>query len=141
MGIFNTRPPDYDDLPDTGGVAGETPLERRVRRVEKCVSHTDKQLGWGVKLGTGILLAVLGSLGTFVTTGIQTTERVERNGEELDQAAVDRREVHDDVDQLTVEVVELRGDVRNAGREAEQREKRTTMAIDNLTRAVNMRRR
>lgn len=140
-------PPDYGGLPDTGA-GGHSDHELRIRKLENCtnktlaaVKHTDKQIGLGVKLAAGVLFAVLGSAGAFFSTGIQTTERVERNGDELKQAAEDRREIHDDVDALTVSVTELRSDVRSAGREAEQREKRTTMAIDNLTEAVSMRRR
>jgi TolA-binding protein len=87
-----------------------------------------------------LIVLGLGGAGAFYTQGVRTEERVERIQTDNQDAAQDREELHDDLDEVRISVTKLSSDVQNATLQAASREKRTTKAINDLTMAVDSRR-
>lgn len=83
----------------------------------------------------------LGGAGAFYTQGVRTEERVEHIQAANTAAVTDRGELHEDIDELRISVTDLRADVRNANKAAAGRAARTQKRLDDLTKAVNRRRR
>ena len=88
-----------------------------------------------------LILVLVVPAGTFYTTHVRTTQSVESLLSEVEKAEEDRDALHEDVNEVRISLTGLKAAVIHAERAAEERDQDTNDAIDELTQAVNRRRR